>query len=126
MRGCQRHHLHAVQGGDSVVLDEVAGELHVAGGQGEQREEEVEDVDPVEQVQLGRPGHCAVLLMPLRTVLDSEGQVGDQELEVEVDEEERGVFELRAVLEGDHQDHGEDEHKEDHRIHQAQQSTHAL
>jgi len=105
------------------VLDEVARELHVAGGEREQREEEVEDVDPVEQVKLGRP---AVLLMPLRTVLDSEGQVGDQELEVEVDEEEGGVFKLRTVLEGDHQDHGEDEHKEDHRIHQVQQSTHAL
>lgn len=107
------------------MLDEVAGELHIAGGQGEQREEEVEDVDPVEQVQLGCPGHRAMLLL-LRTVLDSEGQVGDQELEVEVDEEERGVFELRTVLEGDHEDHGEDEHKEDHRIHQVQQSTHAV
>ena len=106
------------------MLDEVAGELHIAGGQGEQREEEVEDVDPVEQVQLGCP--AVVILRRLRTVLDSEGQVGDQELEVEVDEEERGVFELRTVLEGNHEDHGEDEHKEDHRIHQVQQSSHAV
>lgn len=32
------------------MFDEVAGEFHVAGGQGEQGEEEVEDVDTVEQV----------------------------------------------------------------------------
>jgi hypothetical protein len=31
------------------VFDEVSGEFHVAGGQGEQGEQEVEDVDPVEQ-----------------------------------------------------------------------------
>lgn len=54
----------------------------------------------------------------LRAVFDSEGQVGDHELEVDVDEEERGFFELWTVLEGDHEDHEEDEQKEDHRIHQ--------
>ena len=107
------------------MLHEVAREVHIPGGEGEEREEKVEDVDPVEQVKLGCPGHLAVLLI-LRTVLDSEGQVGDEELEVEVDEEEGGVFELRAVLQGDHEDHGEDEKKEDHRIHQVQQSTHAV
>ena len=65
------------------------------------------------------------MLLILRTVLDSEGQVGDEELEVEVDEEEGGVFELRTVLEGDHEDHREDEQEKDHRIHQVQHSTHA-
>ena len=108
------------------MLHEVAREVHIPGREGEEREEEVEDVDPVEQVELGCPGHLAVLLMPLlRTVFDSEGQVGDEELEVEVDEEEGGVFELRAVLEGDYEDHREDEQEKDHRIHQVQHSTHA-
>ena len=100
------------------MFDEVSGELYVAGGQGEQGEEEVEDVDSVEQVQLGAPSHRVLLLGGLRAVLDSEGQVGDQELEVDVDEEERGLFELWTVLESDHEDHEEDEHEEDHRIHQ--------
>ena len=83
-------------------------------------------MDSVEQVQLGTPSHRVMLLRELRAVLDSEGKVGDHELEVDVDEEERGFFELWTVLEGDHEDHEKDEHKEDHRIHQVQKSSHAL
>ncbi len=59
---------------------EVARELYIAGGQGEQREQEIEDVDTVEQVKLGRPSHQAQLLGGLRTVFNPEGEVGDHQL----------------------------------------------
>ena len=87
------------------MLYEIARELHIAGGQGEQREQEVEDVDSVEQVQLGRPSYQALLLGGLRTVFNPEGEVGDHQLKVDVDEEEWRVFKFLTVLKAYHQDH---------------------